>query len=98
MTVAELRKFRRQLRELVKIYRIASATPHLTATERRLILGKIKTAARRFLKTPKKLWADRLLDCLDEADANTRAVLYREIFSHDYGSNALAVMKRELVH
>ena len=96
LTVSELRRCRDTLRELVKTYRIANATPQPTATVRRQILKNIKLAARRFLEIPKKSWAGRLLDYLDEADVNTRSILYREIASRGYKPNALISMRREL--
>ena len=96
LTVPELREYRRLLRKLVSIYRIACATPRPTATERRRTLGKIKTAAGRFIETPKKPWANKLRDYLEAADVNTRSILNREIISHGHSSKALIAMKREL--
>src|ERR1700730_10625168 len=92
LTVLELRKYRRLLRKLVSIYRIACATPQPTATERRRTLGKIKTAAGRFIETPKKSWADKLLDYLEAADVNTRSILNGEIISQGHSSKALIAM------
>ncbi len=60
------------------------------------MLEKIKTAAGNFIKRGNKLWADRLLDYLDEADLDTRSILYREVASHGYNSTAVIAMKREL--
>jgi hypothetical protein len=96
LNAQEVREYRRLLRKLVAIYRIACVTPQPTSTERRRTLGKIKTAAERFLKTSRQLWADKLLDHLDSADVNTRSILNREIISHGHKSNALVAMKREL--
>ncbi len=96
LTVPKLRECRRLLRKLVSIYRIACATPQPTATERRRTLRKIKTAARRFIESPKKLWADKLLDYLAAADVNTSSILYHEIFSHGHSWKDLMAMKRQL--
>jgi hypothetical protein len=96
LTRSELRECDRLLRKLISIYRIARATPQPTATERRRILGKIKTAAGRFVKKPTVPWRDKLLNRLEAADVNTRSILNHEIISRGHSSNALIAMKRKL--
>lgn len=92
----ELRERRHLLRRLVSKYRIACATPQPTATERRKTLSKIKTAARRFIKTEERLWADKLLDYLNTADVNTIALIRRNISSTKDDWRAWSSMKRQL--
>src|SRR5260370_35334209 len=96
LTVPKLRECRRLLRKLVSIYRIACATPQPTATERRRTLRKIKTAARRFIESPKKLWADKLLDYLAAAELYTSSDLYQEISSHGHMWQDMITVTREL--
>ena len=90
LTVFELRKDRKDLRYAFKIYQISCATPNSTPTERRKMLGSIKTAARNLAKAPptafkggtftgQKRWADRLLDEINAADKNTLAIITRVI-------------------
>jgi hypothetical protein len=95
-TVRDLRECRRILRKSVSIYRIACATPQPTATEQRRSLSMIKTAARRFIKGPSKAWADKLLNYLEAADANSRSIINREVIAHGHPSNALITTKRLL--
>jgi len=98
LNVSELREHRRLLRKHVRIYRIDSATPRSTATERRLALKKIKNAAAKFLEpnSRKRLWAERLLDYLIESDVNTNRLLYLYVSTHGHGPDGVIAMKKQL--
>jgi hypothetical protein len=91
----ELRELRQLLREHIRIYRIALQTPLSTATERRQCLGRIKTAAMRFIAKPNQQWAERLLRAVD-VDDNTRAVIYRHLAKSGIKWTAFSGMKRQL--
>jgi hypothetical protein len=97
LSVNELRECRRVIRKFVRIYRIASANPQPTATERRSLLRGIKTAAIRFLKKPDRHWRDRLIDQLGATDSNTNNVLYKYISDRtEKPRTALIALKRSL--
>jgi hypothetical protein len=82
----ELREQRRLLRKWFRIYLIEHSGSQPTATDRRLALEMIKTAARRLIASPKESRATKLLNHLDTADQTTRAVLARELGAqgHDW--------------
>jgi hypothetical protein len=96
LDVPELRQLRKLLRMHIMAYRIAVQTPLCTATERRKSLGKIKTAAMRLIENPSRQWAERFLRSLDDVDANTRAVVYRHLWSMGIRWTAIPGIKRQL--
>lgn len=96
LTKPELRKLRRILRDSVTIYQIAIQMPVTTATERRRIFGRIRTNTSHFLTAPTQEHAERLLESLDAADPNTRAVLHRELGTRGFHATALPRLKRQL--
>lgn len=68
LTVAEIRKLRPKLREAVRQYQVAHASPIPTPTARRVTLNAIKTAAGRLLEARASGgWAGRLARALQKA-------------------------------
>ncbi len=68
LTVAEIRRLRPKLREAVRQYQVAHASPIPTPTARRATLNAIKTAAGRLLKARAgDGWAGRLARALQKA-------------------------------
>jgi len=81
LTRPELCKYRKTLRQVVGIYRIAK-NQHPTATKRKDILSKIKKRAQKFIESRKILWLDKLLDCFvinQSIDSDTLALVLRQL-------------------
>jgi hypothetical protein len=96
LTKTEQRELTGLLRKRVRIYQIAISTRTTTATERKKALSKIKTAANRFLANPSPTWSERLLNNLEAADSNTRAVIFRELHRLKFEWKSLVATKRQL--
>jgi hypothetical protein len=75
LSVADLRTCRKTLRTALEIYGVDCGQRQRRSTEQRKRLRKIKTAARRYIDTRKRLWSEKLLNYLDDLDPNTIVAL-----------------------
>jgi hypothetical protein len=84
LTKQELRQCRQVLRTQIRIYRIAVTMPTTTSTERRKMLHSVKVAATKWIRSPTREQADRVLESLRSCDPNTNAVIHRKLTQADF--------------
>jgi hypothetical protein len=79
LSVADLKKYRRNLRFAFNSYAIDCAGVAPTATERRKPLARIKSAAEHFAAYLSPSAADDLLTALDTPDLDARTLAYKQL-------------------
>jgi hypothetical protein len=96
LTRSQIKDMRKHLRVAFWIYQTDHKEPHSTRTTHTQLIGRAKNLAQRFLETPSRLWASRLLGCLNQASDDDRKALYEAL----YGIDGIAIprMKRGLEH
>lgn len=95
-TEDEIQLYERQLRFRLRQYIAASQTPHVTPTQRRDALKKIKSATIKFIRRPSPESANLLLNNMQSIDRNTSMVLVEELTSQSLERSAWQDTRRSL--